>query len=178
MNSVLANRYRDGRDAMGWHSDDEPELGARPLIASLSLGATRRFLLRHRREPARRLRGEALAEPHGGLVSQPAEHHVGQPLELRLDRRLDVRMPIAVDHRPPRRHPIDQLAPVLEAQPDPFGRFDREERARDGARVGMPDMASIACDQLAQTISPSVRLRDEISAPRLILARSPAGAKG
>ena len=54
-NSVLANRYRDGRDAMGWHSDDEPELGARPLIASLSLGATRRFLLRHRREPARRL---------------------------------------------------------------------------------------------------------------------------
>jgi alkylated DNA repair dioxygenase AlkB len=47
-NSVLANRYRDGRDAMGWHSDDEPELGAAPLIASLSLGATRRFLLKRR----------------------------------------------------------------------------------------------------------------------------------
>lgn len=54
-NSVLANRYRDGRDAMGWHSDDEPELGARPLIASLSLGATRRFLLKHRRAPDARL---------------------------------------------------------------------------------------------------------------------------
>ncbi|SIP88511.1 alpha-ketoglutarate-dependent dioxygenase AlkB family protein [Solilutibacter tolerans] len=45
-NSVLANLYRDGRDAMGWHRDDEPELGDAPLIASLSLGATRRFLLK------------------------------------------------------------------------------------------------------------------------------------
>ena len=45
-NSVLANLYRDGRDAMGWHSDDEPQLGARPLIASLSLGAPRRFVLK------------------------------------------------------------------------------------------------------------------------------------
>ena len=51
-NSVLANLYRDGRDSMGWHSDDEPELGARPLIASLSLGATRRFVLRQRRDAA------------------------------------------------------------------------------------------------------------------------------
>jgi len=48
-NSVLLNLYRDGADSMGWHSDDEPELGARPEIASLSLGATRRFRLRHRR---------------------------------------------------------------------------------------------------------------------------------
>lgn len=47
-NGVLANRYRDGRDGMGWHSDDERELGARPVIASISLGAQRRFLLRHR----------------------------------------------------------------------------------------------------------------------------------
>jgi alkylated DNA repair dioxygenase AlkB len=47
-NSVLANLYRDGRDSMGWHSDDEPELGDQPLIASLSLGAERRFRLRRR----------------------------------------------------------------------------------------------------------------------------------
>lgn len=47
-NSVLANLYRDGGDAMGWHSDDEPELGAQPVIASLSLGATRRFVLKPR----------------------------------------------------------------------------------------------------------------------------------
>jgi alkylated DNA repair dioxygenase AlkB len=47
-NSVLANLYRDGQDAMGWHSDDEPELGPEPVIASISLGAARRFDLRHR----------------------------------------------------------------------------------------------------------------------------------
>jgi len=54
-NSVLCNLYRDGRDAMGWHSDDEAELGARPVIASLSFGATRRFRLRGRHDPALRL---------------------------------------------------------------------------------------------------------------------------
>ncbi len=48
-NSVLLNRYRDGRDGMGWHADDEPELGRNPIIASVSFGATRRFRLRHRR---------------------------------------------------------------------------------------------------------------------------------
>lgn len=47
-NSVLANLYRHGDDAMGWHSDDEPELGETPIIASLNLGATRRFQLKHK----------------------------------------------------------------------------------------------------------------------------------
>ena len=47
-NSVLLNLYRDENDSVGWHSDAEPELGAMPVIASLSLGATRNFRLRHR----------------------------------------------------------------------------------------------------------------------------------
>jgi alkylated DNA repair dioxygenase AlkB len=47
-NSVLANLYRDGNDSMGWHSDDEPELGMQPVIASLSLGAIRGFRLRRK----------------------------------------------------------------------------------------------------------------------------------
>jgi len=47
-NSVLLNLYRDGNDSMGWHSDNEPELGQNPVIGSLSLGGTRRFMLRHR----------------------------------------------------------------------------------------------------------------------------------
>lgn len=64
-NSVLLNRYRDGRDAMGWHSDDEAELGRGPVIASLSLGATRRFVLKHRRDPSCRL---ALQLEHGSLL--------------------------------------------------------------------------------------------------------------
>ncbi|WP_297926982.1 alpha-ketoglutarate-dependent dioxygenase AlkB [Metallibacterium sp.] len=64
-NSVLANLYRDGRDAMGWHSDDEPELGAAPLIASLSLGAPRRFLLRARSGATR---STVLTLSHGSLL--------------------------------------------------------------------------------------------------------------
>jgi alkylated DNA repair dioxygenase AlkB len=47
-NSVLLNYYRDGADSMGMHSDDEPELGPQPVIASLSYGATRTFTLRHK----------------------------------------------------------------------------------------------------------------------------------
>jgi alkylated DNA repair dioxygenase AlkB len=47
-NSVLLNYYRDGADSMGMHSDDEPELGPQPAIASLSYGATRSFILRHK----------------------------------------------------------------------------------------------------------------------------------
>jgi alkylated DNA repair dioxygenase AlkB len=64
-NSVLANRYRDGRDCMGWHSDSEPELGPAPVIASVSLGATRRFVLKHRGQPQEKL---AIELPHGSLL--------------------------------------------------------------------------------------------------------------
>lgn len=45
-NAVLANLYRDGSDTMGWHSDDEPELGPDPVIASVTLGASRSFKFR------------------------------------------------------------------------------------------------------------------------------------
>ena len=47
-NSVLLNYYRDGNDSMGMHSDDERELGPEPVIASLSLGVTRHFTMRHK----------------------------------------------------------------------------------------------------------------------------------
>ncbi|AXX61754.1 alpha-ketoglutarate-dependent dioxygenase AlkB family protein [Vibrio vulnificus] len=46
-NSVLANLYRNGQDSMGWHQDDEPELGRNPVIASVNLGESRRFVLQH-----------------------------------------------------------------------------------------------------------------------------------
>lgn len=52
-NSVLLNYYRDGRDSMGMHSDDEPELGAEPAIASVSFGAARTFILQHKRTKQR-----------------------------------------------------------------------------------------------------------------------------
>ncbi|MFM8840290.1 MAG: alpha-ketoglutarate-dependent dioxygenase AlkB family protein [bacterium] len=47
-NSVLCNLYHDGNDAMGWHADDEKELGHEPIIASVSFGAERPFAFKHR----------------------------------------------------------------------------------------------------------------------------------
>ena len=47
-NSVLINYYRDGKDRVAWHSDDEKELGPNPIIGSVSLGAERKFKLRHK----------------------------------------------------------------------------------------------------------------------------------
>ena len=40
--------YRNGNDSMGWHADDEPELGKNPVIASLNLGAARKFQIKHK----------------------------------------------------------------------------------------------------------------------------------
>lgn len=65
-NSVLLNLYRNNNDSMGWHSDNEPELGETPNIASLSLGDTREFLFKHRSEKSLGIRRIAL--PHGSLL--------------------------------------------------------------------------------------------------------------
>lgn len=65
LNSVLLNWYRDGRDSMGWHADNERSLGDDPVIASLSLGAPRRFLLRHAKK---RGRAVSLVLPGGSLL--------------------------------------------------------------------------------------------------------------
>jgi alkylated DNA repair dioxygenase AlkB len=65
-NHVLLNRYRDGSDSIGLHADDELELGHDPIVATLSLGATRRFVLEPRRThlgPSR-----ALDLRHGNLL--------------------------------------------------------------------------------------------------------------
>lgn len=47
-NSVLINLYRSGADSVSWHADNEAELGSEPVIASLSLGAPRKFSFKHR----------------------------------------------------------------------------------------------------------------------------------
>jgi alkylated DNA repair dioxygenase AlkB len=77
LNGVLLNHYRNGQDSMGWHRDNEKELGPEPVIASVSLGESRRFLLRHRTEPS--LKVEQILE-HGSLLvmrgqSQEAWEH-------------------------------------------------------------------------------------------------------
>jgi alkylated DNA repair dioxygenase AlkB len=72
-NSVLLNLYRDGRDSVSWHADNERGLGTDPVIASLSLGAVRRFQLRHRRTRAR----VDLDLPHGSclIMAGATQHH-------------------------------------------------------------------------------------------------------
>lgn len=69
-NSVLMNFYRDGRDSVSWHADDERELGKSPVIASVSLGAERPFQLKHRHRPALRHR---LSLPDGSLLLMAGE---------------------------------------------------------------------------------------------------------
>lgn len=58
-NSVLCNLYRDGQDSMGWHRDDDYPHGGQPVVASLSLGAVRRFRLRPRKRRDRPADGSA-----------------------------------------------------------------------------------------------------------------------
>ena len=63
-NFVLANFYRDGKDYVGWHADNEPDLGSRPLIASISLGESRRFRVRHNSRKVT----ESIDLVHGSLL--------------------------------------------------------------------------------------------------------------
>ena len=85
-NSVLCNLYRDGSDSMGLHADRERELGTNPVIASLSLGAVRRFQLRHRKRRDERL---DLDLPDGSLLvmSGALQHHYrhGVPKQPKID---------------------------------------------------------------------------------------------
>ena len=72
-NSVLVTYYRDGHDHVSWHADDEPELGDSPVIASLSLGASREFMYRHKQRDEK-----GSMQLHNGelLIMQPAfQHH-------------------------------------------------------------------------------------------------------
>lgn len=72
-NSLLLNYYRDGNDSIGYHADDEPELGINPIIASLSLGTARTFHLRHLHSRER----QSFQLPHGSLLvmAGTTQHH-------------------------------------------------------------------------------------------------------
>ncbi len=75
-NGVLLNLYRNERDSMGWHRDNEKELGKNPVIASVSFGATRRFLLRHREK--KDLRVELELEDGSFLLMRGETQHFWQ----------------------------------------------------------------------------------------------------
>ena len=76
INSVLLNWYRDGNDSMGWHTDDEKELGSHPVIVSLNLGTSRRFLLRKNSNQKEKIEFQL----HQGslLIMQGATQHFWQ----------------------------------------------------------------------------------------------------
>lgn len=63
--TVLLNYYRDGNDSIGWHADDEKELGANPIIASVSFGAKRVFQMQHNTLKEQKLKIEL---EHGSLL--------------------------------------------------------------------------------------------------------------
>jgi alkylated DNA repair dioxygenase AlkB len=69
-NSVLCNFYRDGNDSMGYHADNERELGQNPIIASINLGDTRRFLFRRKDNVKEKYE---LALTHGSLLIMAGE---------------------------------------------------------------------------------------------------------
>ena len=101
---------------------------------------------------ARAVRGqldEGPREPHRRLVGEPAEHHVAHPGQLVGHRRVQRRVAIAVDGRPPRRHAVDQLPPVGQAQPDPVrAHHDIRRRGRRHRRVRMPDARPVDGEDL------------------------------
>lgn len=71
--TCLLNLYRDGKDSNGWHADNEKELGKNPVIASLSLGATRVFKLKHRYDKQQKARLE-LTSGSLLLMQGPTQH--------------------------------------------------------------------------------------------------------
>ena len=109
-NSALLNFYRDGRDSMGLHADDEPELGVNPVIASLSVGERRRFQLR----PRKGVNAEPidLTLSNGSLLVMGgrAQHHWkhGVPKEKKI---LDGRINLTF------RRVVGRIAPTLTRRP-------------------------------------------------------------
>lgn len=72
-NSVLVNLYRNGNDYVGWHADNERELGDQPFIASLTLGAERPLQFRHKKSLAQ---GQVLLRSGSLLIMQQNfQHH-------------------------------------------------------------------------------------------------------
>jgi alkylated DNA repair dioxygenase AlkB len=128
-NSVLLNLYRDGRDSVSWHADNEPGLGRNPVIASFSLGAIRRFQMKHRRLGTRL----ALDLPHGSclIMAGATQHHwlhqlpkTARPVRPRIN--LTFRSMLSPPTRKDAGDRRDQRQTAREANPD--GLVDRSER--------------------------------------------------
>ncbi len=73
-NSMLLNRYRDGNDSIGFHTDAEPELGVNPVVATVSFGSSREFVLKHRKRKNERM---TYRLAHGSclVMAGASQHH-------------------------------------------------------------------------------------------------------
>ena len=87
-NSMLANLYRDGNDSMGFHSDDEEELGSKPIIASISLGENRPLIFKHKKEDIT----HKIEQNHGDIIlmtgntQQEWKHGINKSKKITLPR--------------------------------------------------------------------------------------------
>lgn len=87
--SVLLNLYRSGNDSMGWHADDEPELGPNPNIASVSFGASRMFQMRH---VSKKIRTKIPLDNGSLLLMQGSTQHYWQHQIPKTSKVLDSRI--------------------------------------------------------------------------------------
>jgi alkylated DNA repair dioxygenase AlkB len=87
--SVLLNLYRSGNDSMGWHADDEPELGLNPSIASVSFGASRMFQMRH---VSKKIRTKIPLDNGSLLLMQGSTQHYWQHQIPKSSKALDSRI--------------------------------------------------------------------------------------
>ena len=87
-NSLLANLYRNGNDSMGFHSDDEEELGSKPVIASISLGENRPLIFKHKKENIT----HRIEQNHGDIIlmtgntQQEWKHGINKSKKITLPR--------------------------------------------------------------------------------------------
>lgn len=101
-NLALLNYYRDGQDSMSWHSDDEAELGRNPVIASVTLGARRKFRLRHKSRKDCKL---DLWLEHGSLLlmAGPTQHgwqHAIPKTKAKLGARINLTFRCVIQPKP------------------------------------------------------------------------------
>ena len=88
-NHVLLNRYRDGKDHMGWHADDERELGRDPVIAAISLGVRRKFNMHRKKNKGQKRRfklGDGSLLVMGGACQHTWRHSVPRMARVKGER--------------------------------------------------------------------------------------------
>ena len=92
--------------------------------------------------------GKTRGERDCRLMGEAAEHHVRHPAELRPHRFVQCRVPVAVHDRPPRRHRIDDRAPVRQVEVDARGVADPGERAPARCRVRVPHVVTVSGEKV------------------------------